>query len=36
MILVLLYMFVYDGLVTPLSLYLISFALLWRNTREAT
>ena len=31
MILVLLYMFVYDGLVTPLSLYLISFALLWRN-----
>ncbi|MCG5216871.1 hypothetical protein [Streptosporangium sp. KLBMP 9127] len=30
MILVLLYMFVYDGLVTPLSLYLISFALLWR------
>ncbi|MFE3448399.1 hypothetical protein ACFXJ8_05630 [Nonomuraea sp. NPDC059194] len=32
MILVLLYMFVYDGLVTPLSLYLISFALLWRNT----
>ncbi|WP_248961684.1 O-antigen ligase family protein [Sphaerisporangium perillae] len=33
MILVLLYMFVYDGLVTALSLYLISFALLWRNTR---
>ncbi|MFI6599037.1 hypothetical protein ACIBHX_22490 [Nonomuraea sp. NPDC050536] len=32
MILVLLYMFVYDGLVTPLSLYLISFALLWRNS----
>ncbi|MBG0814963.1 O-antigen ligase family protein [Planomonospora sp. ID82291] len=32
MILTLLYMFVYDGLVTPLSLYLISFALLWRNT----
>ncbi|MFI9560754.1 hypothetical protein [Nonomuraea endophytica] len=32
MLLVLLYMFVYDGLVTPLSLYLISFALLWRNT----
>ncbi|MGV9303734.1 hypothetical protein ACWDLG_10210 [Nonomuraea sp. NPDC003727] len=32
MILVLLYMFVYDGLVTPLSLYLVSFALLWRNT----
>ncbi|MEV7965426.1 O-antigen ligase family protein [Sphaerisporangium sp. NPDC088356] len=31
MILVLLYMFVYDGLVTALSLYLISFALLWRN-----
>lgn len=30
--LVLLYMFVYDGLVTPLSLYLISFALLWRNS----
>ncbi|MFC5830519.1 hypothetical protein [Nonomuraea insulae] len=30
--LVLLYMFVYDGLVTPLSLYLVSFALLWRNT----
>ncbi len=33
MILVLLYMFVYDGLVTALSLYLISFALLWRNGR---
>ncbi|MFB4291566.1 hypothetical protein ACBI99_28215 [Nonomuraea sp. ATR24] len=32
MCLVLLYMFVYDGLVTPLSLYFISFALLWRNT----
>ncbi|GGK67649.1 hypothetical protein Ppa06_29310 [Planomonospora parontospora subsp. parontospora] len=32
MILTLLYMFVYDGLVTPLILYLISFALLWRNT----
>ncbi|MFF4991960.1 hypothetical protein ACFY19_32610 [Streptosporangium saharense] len=32
MILTLLYMFVYDGLVTPLSLYLISFALLWRNS----
>ncbi|MFD9950047.1 hypothetical protein ACFWYW_57720 [Nonomuraea sp. NPDC059023] len=32
MLLVLFYMFVYDGLVTPLSLYLISFALLWRNT----
>ncbi|WP_336207960.1 hypothetical protein [Nonomuraea sp. LPB2021202275-12-8] len=31
MSLVLLYMFVYDGLVTPLSLYFISFALLWRN-----
>lgn len=31
MLLVLFYMFVYDGLVTPLSLYLISFALLWRN-----
>lgn len=31
MLLVLLYMVVYDGLVTPLSLYLISFALLWRN-----
>jgi hypothetical protein len=29
--LVLLYMFVYDGLVTPLGLYLISYALLWRN-----
>jgi hypothetical protein len=32
MLLVLLYMFVYDGLVTPLSLYLISFALLWRGS----
>ncbi|NRQ34444.1 hypothetical protein HII36_21680 [Nonomuraea sp. NN258] len=32
MSLVLLYMLVYDGLVTPLSLYLISFALLWRNS----
>ncbi|MEV0614932.1 hypothetical protein AB0I81_16520 [Nonomuraea sp. NPDC050404] len=32
--LVLLYMFVYDGLVTPLSLYLISFALLWRNAEQ--
>lgn len=32
MILTLLYMFVYDGLITPLSLYLISFALLWRNS----
>jgi hypothetical protein len=31
MVLVLLYMFVYDGFVTPLGLYLISFALLWRN-----
>lgn len=31
MSLVLLYMFIYDGLVTPLSLYFISFALLWRN-----
>ncbi|MFI7444415.1 hypothetical protein [Nonomuraea indica] len=30
--LVLLYMFVYDGLVTPLILYLVSFALLWRNS----
>ncbi|GAA4925429.1 hypothetical protein HD597_011455 [Nonomuraea thailandensis] len=30
--LVLLYMFIYDGLVTPLTLYLISFALLWRNS----
>ncbi|RVX44788.1 O-antigen ligase-like membrane protein [Nonomuraea polychroma] len=30
--LVLLYMFVYDGLVTPLGLYLVSFALLWRNS----
>nr|WP_260407844.1 hypothetical protein [Planomonospora venezuelensis] len=34
MVLTLLYMFVYDGLVTPLSLYLISFALLWRNSRD--
>ncbi|MFF0306813.1 hypothetical protein ACFYSC_05260 [Streptosporangium sp. NPDC004379] len=33
MILTLLYMFVYDGLVTPLGLYLISFALLWRNQK---
>ncbi|MEW9529031.1 hypothetical protein [Microbispora sp. NPDC049125] len=33
MILVLLYMVVYDGLVSPLSLYLISFALLWRNAQ---
>ncbi|WP_433219549.1 hypothetical protein [Microtetraspora malaysiensis] len=31
MFLVLFYMFVYDGLVSALSLYLISFALLWRN-----
>ncbi|MBO3750765.1 hypothetical protein J5X84_32210 [Streptosporangiaceae bacterium NEAU-GS5] len=31
MLLVLLYMVVYDGLVSALSLYLISFALLWRN-----
>ncbi|MEV7806623.1 hypothetical protein AB0O28_27115 [Microbispora sp. NPDC088329] len=31
MILVLLYMFVYDGLISALTLYLISFALLWRN-----
>ncbi|WP_240197644.1 hypothetical protein [Nonomuraea lactucae] len=30
--LVLLYMLVYDGLVTPLILYLVSFALLWRNS----
>ncbi|MFG3439161.1 hypothetical protein ACGF0J_18105 [Nonomuraea sp. NPDC047897] len=30
--LVLLYMFVYDGMVTPLILYLVSFALLWRNS----
>ncbi|WP_283135411.1 O-antigen ligase family protein [Rhizohabitans arisaemae] len=36
MILVLFYMFVYDGLVTPLILYLISFALLWRNAMETT
>ncbi|MEU4833276.1 hypothetical protein [Streptosporangium sp. NPDC023615] len=36
MILTLLYMFVYDGLVTPLSLYLISFALLWRNSMART
>ncbi|WP_219469491.1 hypothetical protein [Nonomuraea rhizosphaerae] len=36
MALVLLYMFVYDGLVTPLSLYLISFALLWRNRGETS
>ncbi|UBU12417.1 hypothetical protein [Nonomuraea gerenzanensis] len=31
--LVLFYMFVYDGLVTPLTLYLVSFALLWRNAQ---
>ncbi|MEV5411478.1 hypothetical protein AB0K60_21900 [Thermopolyspora sp. NPDC052614] len=31
MILTLFYMFVYDGLVTALIMYLISFALLWRN-----
>jgi hypothetical protein len=31
MILALFYMFIYDGLVTALTLYLISFALLWRN-----
>ncbi|MBX6381686.1 MAG: hypothetical protein IRZ07_01740 [Microbispora sp.] len=31
MILVLLYMFIYDGLISALTLYLISFALLWRN-----
>lgn len=36
MILTLLYMFVYDGLFTPLSLYLISFALLWRNSMAST
>ncbi|MFC4534251.1 hypothetical protein [Sphaerisporangium dianthi] len=35
MILVLLYMIVYDGLVTALILYMISFALLWRNGRTA-
>ncbi|MEV0968935.1 hypothetical protein [Microtetraspora glauca] len=34
MILVLFYMFVYDGLVSALSLYLISFALLWRNSAQ--
>lgn len=33
MILVLFYMFVYDGLISALSLYLISFALLWRNAQ---
>ncbi|MFC7385003.1 hypothetical protein [Sphaerisporangium rhizosphaerae] len=31
MILVLMYMVVYDGLVTALILYLVSYALLWRN-----
>ncbi|GII88815.1 hypothetical protein Ssi03_68050 [Sphaerisporangium siamense] len=31
MILALLYMVVYDGLITALTLYMISFALLWRN-----
>ena len=31
MILVLLYMVVYDGLISALTLFLISFALLWRN-----
>ncbi|WP_155352134.1 hypothetical protein [Acrocarpospora pleiomorpha] len=31
MMLALFYMFIYDGMVTALSLYLISFALLWRN-----
>jgi len=31
MILALFYMFIYDGLVTALALYLISFTLLWRN-----
>ncbi len=31
MILALFYMFIYDGLVTALIMYLISFALLWRN-----
>ncbi|MGI5154498.1 hypothetical protein [Microbispora sp. CA-102843] len=35
MILVLLYMFVYDGLISALTLYLISFALLWRNAAVA-
>ncbi|MBB2913368.1 hypothetical protein FHS43_004672 [Streptosporangium becharense] len=36
MILTLCYMFVYDGFVTPLSLYLVSFALLWRNSTTGT
>jgi hypothetical protein len=31
MILALFYMFIYDGLVTALTLYLVSFAVLWRN-----
>ncbi|GAB1821182.1 hypothetical protein [Herbidospora sp. RD11066] len=31
MLLVLFYMFIYDGLVSALALYLISFAVLWRN-----
>ncbi|WP_245657772.1 hypothetical protein [Herbidospora mongoliensis] len=31
MLLVLFYMFIYDGLVSALTLYLISFAVLWRN-----
>ncbi|MEO3812113.1 hypothetical protein ABGB17_24215 [Sphaerisporangium sp. B11E5] len=34
MILALLYMFIYDGLITALTLYLISFAILWRNAGE--
>lgn len=34
MILVLLYMVIYDGLITPLILYLISFALLWRSSPD--
>ncbi|MCK2213214.1 hypothetical protein MF672_005305 [Actinomadura sp. ATCC 31491] len=33
--LVLFYMFVYDGLVTPLTLYFVSFALLWRNAQRS-
>lgn len=36
MILVLLYMVVYDGMVSALTLYLISFALLWRNAAVTT
>ncbi|MFC6082394.1 hypothetical protein [Sphaerisporangium aureirubrum] len=36
MMLALLYMFIYDGLITALTLYLVSFAILWRNApREA-